>query len=214
MVENAGKVTRVIYALTKEVDGGQFGGKGGDVHAPELAQQPAVVVDAQSGAQPVVGTDEESAGAAGGVQHGVIGVPHAESDDEIHQRLWGKVLAQGVTIFRWDEPLKDGTYHVLGQVGEVAGVQVAHQVTQLGGGSGREGQAIHHVLAEHGVVVNFVRRREAIPQAGEYLTSVQATQVHGWQMRRSPAQTLVKDDLAQQTVNGLANDSLNEIVRA
>ena len=44
-----------------------------------------MVVDAQAGVEPVVGADEESAGAAGGVQYGIVAVPYAEGDDEIHQ---------------------------------------------------------------------------------------------------------------------------------
>ena len=85
-------------------------------------------------------------------------------------------------------------------MGKVAGVQVAHQVAQLGRGGSRERQAIHHVLTEHGVVVNCVRRREAISKTGEYLAGVQSSQVHRWQLRRGPTQTLVEDDLAQQAV--------------
>src|ERR1039458_170327 len=113
------------------MEGGQVGGKEGDVSAVDLGE-PVLMrmrwmgeafVAGEPGL-PVVGADDKAARAAGGDEHNIFGAADAKGVDDVHEGLVGIVLGGLVAFLRLDEALEDATQNISAYRFEVEGAKV------------------------------------------------------------------------------------------
>ncbi|MBT9166214.1 MAG: hypothetical protein DDT25_00897 [Chloroflexi bacterium] len=75
----------------------------------------------------LVGSDQECAGTAGGVQNLIRFMPQAKSENDINHIGIGKILPQVMPFILGDEPLKDWSNNVT-ELGEIILPQHIHQI--------------------------------------------------------------------------------------
>ena len=195
--------------LAEKIDGRQFCRKRRDVDPPKLREERGVVMLPEP-AETVVGPDKELPVPQVGSSTLSVGAVIQKALSR-SQRFSCEVLAKPVSLFRRDEPLKDGADHVLRQAGKITGVEVLNEIGQCVRRFGRPLDAVGQRLIKHSMVVDLASFRESDAQLGQNLGGIDVVEVQLGELASQSAQALIEKHLAQQAVDDLPGDGVGKL---